>query len=119
MIATGIQVIKKLHVLLAVMLCAVLAFAMPVPVHAAPSQEATQQDLLDLSVEKQLVLFAGEISSGEPEAVLQLDKALLTPILRVVLQQLYPQAQNAAPAPHFHPASNGGCGLHTILTKGP
>jgi hypothetical protein len=116
---TGIKAIKKLHVLLAVLLCGVLAFAMPVPVHATPSDVTAQQDIVNLSNDSPLVLFAGEISSGEPEAVLQLDRSLLAPILQVLLQKLYPQAIHTAPAPHSYPASKGDCGLHTILTKGP
>ncbi|MDX5481884.1 MAG: hypothetical protein LPK07_09390 [Hymenobacteraceae bacterium] len=116
---TGIQVLKKLNVLLAVLLCGVLAFAMPVTVKAAPAQDAAPQEVTDLAAENQLVLFAGEVSSGEPEAVLQLDRSFLTPILQVLLQRLYPQATTTAPAPHSYPASKGDCGLHTILTKGP
>ncbi|MDX5435587.1 MAG: hypothetical protein LPK03_00220 [Pontibacter sp.] len=114
----GIQVIKKLNVLLAVLLCSVFAFALPVTVKAAPVWDTEQQENVGFSAENQLVLFAGEVSSGEPEAVLQLDKSLLTPILQI-LQKLYPKTIHTAPAPHSYPASKGDCGLHTILTKGP
>lgn len=116
---TGMQVFGKLKILLAVLLCSVLAFAMPVTVKAAPTPDAAYQDNIDFTAENQLVLFAGEVSSGEPEAVLQLDKSLLTPILQVLLQRLYPQNTCKASAPHSYPASKGDCGLHTILTKGP
>ncbi|MBC5992205.1 hypothetical protein [Pontibacter cellulosilyticus] len=92
---------------------------MPVTLKAAPVLDVSQQENVDFAAENQLVLFAGEVSSGEPEAVLQLDKSLLTPIFQVLLQQLYPSAQFTAPAPHSYPASKGDCGLHTILTKGP
>ena len=115
----GIQVVKKLHVLLAVLLCSVLAFAMPGTVKAVPATVVAQQESLDHTSEQQQVLFAGEVSSGESEGVLQLDRSLLTPILQVLLQQLYPLTSSTAPAAHSYPASKGDCGLHTILTKGP
>ncbi|WP_439882745.1 hypothetical protein ACSX1A_06150 [Pontibacter sp. MBLB2868] len=115
----GIQVVKKLHVLLAVLLCGVFAFAMPVTVKAAPTQHAAQQSVVDLAAAQQIVLFAGDVTSGAPEAVLQLDRSLLTPILQVLLQQLYPLTSSTAPAAHSYPASKGDCGLHSILTKGP
>ncbi|GAB3201166.1 hypothetical protein ABID22_003392 [Pontibacter aydingkolensis] len=117
--STGIQIYKKLNLLLAVLLCSMLAFTIPITVKAAPTSDTAYQDNVDYSAENQLVLFAGEVCSGEPEAVLQLDKSLLAPILQVLLQQLYPNLQNASPAPHSYPASKGDCGLHTILTKGP
>ncbi|MFD2513285.1 hypothetical protein ACFSRY_05360 [Pontibacter locisalis] len=114
---TGIQVFKKLNILLAVLLCSLFAFAIPVTTKAAT--DATHQESIHLAAESPLVLFAGEVSSGEPEAVLLLNKSLLTPILSAILVRLYPENANIAPAPHSFPASKGDCGLHTILTKGP
>ncbi|WP_276497056.1 hypothetical protein [Pontibacter litorisediminis] len=96
-----------------------LVIAAPVSLKAAPALEAAQHEVVDLAAENQLVLFTGETSPGEPEAVMQLDKSLLTPILQVLLQRLYPLASNTVPAPHSYPASKGDSGLHTILTKGP
>ncbi|MHA6248263.1 hypothetical protein ACXYMU_10030 [Pontibacter sp. CAU 1760] len=108
-----------MNILLAILLCSVLVSAIPVTARAAQSPNVTQHDAIDLTLENQLVLFAGEVSSGVPEAVLQLDKSLLAPVLHVLLQRLYPQGQRSVPAPHSYPASKGDCGLHTVLTKGP
>ena len=115
----GTQATKMLHVLLAVLLCSMMAFAMPVTVKAAPATDAAQQESVGHTSEHQQVLFAGEVSSGESEAVLQLDRSLLTPIIQFLLQNLYPYTPASSPAPHSYPASKGDCGLHTILTKGP
>ena len=116
---TGIQLLKKVNVLLAVLLCCVLAFSMPVPVKAAAKSYTTQQPSIESDTENPLDLYAGKVCAGETEAVLLLGKSLLTPVMQAILQHLYPNSNAAAPAPFSFPATKGDSGLHTILTKGP
>lgn len=66
-----------------------------------------------------LILFAGEVSSGEPEAVLQFYKTSFLPLLRAYLHTLFSESNNIVAAPIDFQSSKGDCGLHTILTKGP
>lgn len=114
----GIALLKKLNVLLAALLCCMFSVVVPAPVHAAPSAEAAQQESIDLTAGNTLVLIAGQ-TSGEAEAMLQLDRALLVPALQLMLQKLYYEVVCTAPAPHSFPASKGDCGLHIILAQGP
>jgi hypothetical protein len=117
MITMGASLLKKLSVLLAVLLCSVLTVALPVVTHAVPDKAATQ----NIGVDKEdvaLALTAGEVSSGDAEAVLQLDKALLGQLFRTLLQQAYPQHLISPAVPAFYAFSKEDH-LHTILTKGP
>ena len=110
--------LKKLKVLLAVMLCSMLAIAIPVSLQAAPTEAADQQRQIEHAEDASLLL-AEEVNSGEVEAVLILDKSLLTPLFYSLLQHLYPNSLGTSPAPLPCPASKDDCGLHNILTKGP
>ncbi|WP_018478875.1 hypothetical protein [Pontibacter roseus] len=116
---TGRQVLTKLNVLLAVLLCSVLAYALPVAAQAAAHpEESVIQKRLNTADEAPLVLLAGKCTSGE-EGILQLDKSLLLPLFYSLLQKLYAGGPGTATAPNSYPASRGDCGLHTIFTKGP
>lgn len=117
MITRGASFLKKLSVLLALLLCTVLTFALPVVTHAAPSKEAKQT--LSVASDVSLVLTAGEVSSGDTKGVLQLDKAQLGRLFRTLLRQLYPQYAAFPAVPAFYAFSKTNCGLHSILTKGP
>ncbi|WP_266202357.1 hypothetical protein [Pontibacter kalidii] len=115
--SVGIPFLKSISLLLAVLLCGILAFAVPATVTAAPT--AAQQESITFADQAPFILVAGEITSGEAEGVLQLDRSLLTPLLQFFLQHIYPQPQDTTLPTRSYQASKGDCGLHTILTKGP
>ncbi|MFD3003210.1 hypothetical protein ACFS7Z_22805 [Pontibacter toksunensis] len=117
MIKRGASFLKKLSVLLAVLLCSVLTVALPVITHATPAKAATQSVGMDKE-DVSLALSAGEVSSGDAEAILQLDKALLGQLFRTLLQQVYPKYFISPAVPAFYAFSKEDH-LHTILTKGP
>lgn len=62
---------------------------------------------------------AGEVSSGDSEAVLQFEEFLLAQIVQNLLQQNYPLHSGSTAVPAFYTFSKGDCGLNSILTKGP
>jgi hypothetical protein len=115
---TGAQLLQKLNVLLAVLLCSVLAFAQPVT--AQPASKSGELHLYSLNDtdEAPLTLLAGHFISGESLGASQVDKSLLFPLVCSLLHKLYSAGNGAAPAPHSYPASRGDCGLHSILIKG-
>ena len=117
MITRGASFLKKLSVLLAVLLCSVLTVALPVITHATPAKAAIKSDGVDQE-DASSALSAGEVSSSDAEAVLQLDKVLLGPLFRTLLQQVYPKHFISPPVPAFYAFSKEDR-LHTILTKGP
>lgn len=109
--------LRKLRVLLAVLLCT--AFALPGAAEAAPALSSTAAVAIQATDQEPAKVWAGEISSGEPEAVLQLDKTLLPPLLRNLLQTLYaPNAHTGATA-GVSSFAFGSLRNHKILTKGP
>jgi hypothetical protein len=116
---TGIQVFKKLNILLAALLCSILAIALPVDLKAEPTIPADQQQLTNHTEEIPLLFVAGDATPGEAKGILQLDKTLLTPLLYALLLQLYPHPQDTVPSPQTYAATKSDCGLHTILIKGP
>ncbi|GAA4431315.1 hypothetical protein GCM10023188_18720 [Pontibacter saemangeumensis] len=107
---------RKLSALLAILLCAVLTFALPVVTNPAPSKVAKQT--LSVADDASFVLTAGEVSSGDTKGVLQLDNVLLSRLFRTLLQQVYPQSAISPAVPAFYAFSRTDH-LHTILTKGP
>lgn len=116
---TGAQLLQKLNVLLAVLLCSVLAFAQPVTAQPASKSGELHQYSLNDTKEAPPALLAGHFISGEALGASQIDKSLLFPLICSLLHKLYLVSNGAAPAPHSYPASRGDCGLHTILIKGP
>ena len=116
---TGIQLLKKLHVLLAAWLCCLLVIAIPVRLQATPTATAELQREIAQADDEDFLLVAGEVTSAEIQAVLLLDKFLLTPQYYALLHHLYPGTQSPLPASPPGAASKDDCGLHTILTKGP
>lgn len=116
---TGAQLFRKLNVLLAILLCSVLAFVQPVTAQAASHPDAVLQQSLDVAEKAPLVLLGGHFISGEALGVPQLERALLAPLVSSLLHRLYPIDKGAAPSPHASSVSKDDCGLYTILTKGP
>lgn len=116
--STGIQLFKKVNVLLAVLCCCVFTLAIPAPLQAAPPTDAAQVKSIGLAVENPLVVYVGNVSC-DPKDALLLERSLLTPVLLAWLQNLYPQNEVLAPTTRSFSASKDDCGLHTILTKGP
>ncbi|OKL40111.1 hypothetical protein [Pontibacter flavimaris] len=115
--SVGIPLFKSITLLLAVLLCGILAFAVPATATAGPA--AARQESTTFADKAPFILVAGEITSGEAEGMLQLDRSLLTQHLQFFLQRFYPNTRDTTQAPHSYPASKGDCGLHTILIKGP
>ena len=116
---TGIQLLKKLHVLLAAWLCCLLVIAIPARLQATPTAAADLQRELAQADDAPLLLVVGEVTFGEAEAVLLLNKSFLTPLFYSLLHHFYPYTQSTLPALSPCPASKDDRGLHTILTKGP
>lgn len=114
---TGIQMFKKLSVLLAVLLCSVFVFAAPVAVKAAPSDDVAQWESIHLT-KYPLELVAGESSAGEVKGMLEVDRTMLTGLLQLFID-FYPQPVDAVPVLRSFPSSKDDCGLHTIFIKGP
>lgn len=115
----GASFFKKLYVLLAVLLCSVLTIAMPVAAQAASPNTVMHVPQVEEDDALPFQLIAGEVSPGDAEAVLQLDKAFLNQVFQDLLQHVYPEYSGGAAVPAFYSFSRRDCGLHTILTKGP
>lgn len=115
--SVGIPLFKSITLLLPVLLCGILAFAVPATATAAPA--AARQESINVADQAPFILVAGEITSGGAEGVLQLDRSLLAQHLQFFLQNIYPQPQDTILPIRSYQASKGDCGLHTILTKGP
>ena len=99
------------------MLCSILTVALPAVTHATPSK-APALLVSTASDDVSFTLTAGEVSSGDSEAVLQLDKDELGQLFRTLLQQVYPQHFVSPAVPSFY-AFSKAYHLYTILTKGP
>ncbi|WP_162055021.1 hypothetical protein [Pontibacter pamirensis] len=115
----GASCLKKLYVLLAVLLCSVLTLAVPVVSQAASPDIVASTLQVDADNESPFQLTAGDVSPGDAEAVLQLDKSPLSQVFQNLLQQKYPEQADAPAVPSFYSFSRRDCGLYTILTKGP
>lgn len=105
--------------LLAVLLCSVSIIAMPVVAEAASPATETQSPDRSADDDSPSQLTAGDVSPGEAEAVLQLDKAVINQVLQNLLQHAYPKHSGSPAVPAFYSFSRRDCGLYTILTKGP
>lgn len=119
MITMGTSFLKKLYVLLAVLLCSVLVIAMPVVSHAGTSTPVAHNLSVDESADSSFTITAGEVSPGDAEAVLQLDKAPLAQLIQSVLEQRYPVQPDSPAIPAFYSFLKKDSGLYAILTKGP
>lgn len=115
----GSSFLKKLSVLLAVLLCSVLALALPVVSYASPADNLTSLSAADVSDDVHFSFTAGEVTSGDPEAVLQLDKTSFGHIYQFLLQHIYPEQFNSPSIPAYYAFSVRDCSLSSILTKGP
>lgn len=111
---------KKLSVLLAIVLCSLFVFAVPEAAKATPAPETAESAHLHTSDEAQFSITAGEVSAGDAEGILQqVNKNLLSPLTKLLLQLLYPQFLISEPVPAHHPFLSGSSIRHSILTKGP
>lgn len=120
MITRGTSFFKKLSVVLAMVLCWVLALSMPavsyavVPsVSAVPAAQVAAEDELPFAV------TAGEVSAGDTKGVLQLERHQPAQLTHSLLQQIYTAHASSPAVPAFYAFSKMDCGLHSILTKGP
>lgn len=109
--------LRKLRVLLSVLLFA--AFAFTGTVEAAPSLSLSEEVTSDDTAQEPAKVWAGEISAGEPEGVLQLDKALVPSLLRQLLQVLHTHPISTGATPGVSSFALGRPCRHDILTKGP
>ncbi len=94
---------------------------LPNVVNANPSATpAAQQEILynDNSYDSH-EFVAGNITSGEVEGFIQVNKSQVIPFVKVYFKLLYLKSVTSGTAPVDYPATKGDCGLHTILTKGP
>lgn len=119
MLTTGVPFLKKLSVLLAIMLCSVMILALPVVSYAAPSENETSLLAADVSDDVRFTFTAGEVTSGSPEAVLQIDKTAFRSVFLYLLQHIYPENFLSPAIPAFYTFSVKECSLTSILTKGP
>ena len=115
----GIQVIQKLNVLLAVLLCCILALHVPDTLQAAPMADTTQESLLKQISQAQADLIAGELALVEAKAILQLNKLTPGMFLHALWQRLHLAAEARAPGFHRSPAFKSDTGLHVIFRQGP
>jgi hypothetical protein len=113
---TDFRFFHTFGLLLAVLLCSLLAVAVPVVSLAAPT-EATQHLYLEQEDAQaaQVSLSAGEV----PAAMLKLNKVLFPLQPPALVEQRHDghAASGAAPTPR--PFVNYCPGKHSILTKGP
>jgi len=117
---TGVRIYKKLRLLLAVMLCCVLACAKPVVAQAAQHEARLgQTPAVDAPYDAPFSFAAGELSPGAPEGMLQVDKVLLTPLLKQLIRQLYASKPVAKNTSQFVFCFSGTATRYSILTKGP
>lgn len=111
---------KKVSLLLAMLLCSVLAFAVPVASKAAIGLDTPKERQVHASDEAPFSVIAGEVSAGEAEGVLpQVEKLSLSMLPKLLLQQLYPEPINSEAVPAHAPFHLGSSIRHSILTKGP
>lgn len=119
---TKVPFFKKLSLLLAILLCSVLAFMVVVPAtaKAVPAPDTAKELCIHSSDEVPFVIVAGEVSAGEVEGILQkAEKPLWSPLEAFLLQLIYPQSLSNEAIPGHHPLHSGSKLLHSILTKGP
>jgi len=124
MITKGAPFSKKLSVLLGVVFCCMLLVAKPfglyaAGIHASPSPAAAESSYMGESADLPFAVETGEVSSGDPEAVLQLDQILLAQSVHSLLRPRYPVGSGSPAVPAFYAFPKSNCGLHSILTKGP
>lgn len=111
---------KRVSLLLAMLLCSVLAFAVPVATKANTGLDLTKEQHVHISDEAPFSLIAGEVSAGEAEGVLpQVEKLTLTQFTKLLLQQLYPEPLNSRAVTAHFSFHLGSSIRHSILTKGP
>lgn len=115
----AIYLIHKFGALLAALLCFAITLCTSGNAQAAPVAPCQSILSLNNSEDPDFILSAGELESGETEAVLQLKKSLLIPLFQAVLAQLYPPQYNFDFKLSEHPFSGSDCGKHSSLTKGP
>lgn len=116
----GASFLKKLSVLLAVLLCCVLTLALPVVSYAVSADSEVQANSdYDSTSDESHSYTAGEVSSGEPEAVLQIDKVAFGQLFRSVLLLAYPTVSSTPGIPAYYAFSKSDSSLYSILTKGP
>ncbi|MHC2991218.1 hypothetical protein OB13_06330 [Pontibacter sp. HJ8] len=116
---TGIQVFKKLHILVGVLLYSILSLAVHPDLKAAPTVPVDHQHLTHPTKEQHLQFLADDATPGKAKAIRQLNKSLLTPLFYTLLLPLYPQLQDTSPALQTLSATNTDCGLYSIQIKGP
>ncbi|WP_460925190.1 hypothetical protein [Pontibacter brevis] len=117
---TGVHILKRLSLLLAILLGSVLAFAAPVAAKAAPTPEPAKEANVHATDDAPFIIAAGEVSAGESEGILQKsERTLWTPLSKAFLQLIYPQALHAEAIPACYPFHSGTILQHSILTKGP
>ncbi|MFD3001001.1 hypothetical protein ACFS7Z_11550 [Pontibacter toksunensis] len=117
---TLVPLFKKFSLLLAVLLCSVLTFVVPAMSEAAPAPAKPIAQEVSASDDVPFSIVAGEFSAGEAEGVLQPhEKTVWSPLIKAILQLLYPQSIVTEAIPGNHPHHLGSRLLHSILTKGP
>lgn len=119
MIPTGMPFLKKLTLLLTVLLYSVLALGLPVIPQAAVPGDITYFNAADNTNEESFAFMAGEVTSGDPEGVLQLDKTVFGLLFKAILQQVHPASDSSTALPPPHQTILRHCSLSSILTKGP
>ncbi|MFD2514785.1 hypothetical protein ACFSRY_12995 [Pontibacter locisalis] len=93
--------------------------SIPVLLNAAPAKDtptiSAEVELNDSS----LGFTAGKITSGNPEAVLQLDKTVVRLLSHSLLKQIHPEHFSTSAVPVSYRIFIKVCSLNSILTKGP
>ncbi|MCC9135991.1 hypothetical protein ACFSKU_16090 [Pontibacter silvestris] len=112
----GLSTHLKVSMLLAALLCLVMAIATPVKASSCATAPATVAHTA--SDQLPFTVIAGETVSTPALITLQAEKALLLQVIAAVLNQLYPQS-GAEQLPNPLSFSRAVTAHFTALTKGP